>query len=242
MNHQLQELREKEDHKLYTNKWKFLNDDWVVLKHTKYHRSEVREVREIKLIKDTLLKHLGMIPVFFFMNVLFGCTHYPCPYRSIEKGLLILYQLVDRLSINEMERFIPRSSYQVIYNMFYISEMQDLNKLTFYLQTMFSTPELRLLAAKMQNPHGFKHVTLMLDGYDSRALHNGAYKPGLYSYKLKKSGYHIQVCIDVIGMVLLVSSTVDCRDTPDSRMIKNMGLLKRISPIDCIGGHSQSLN
>ncbi|ORX63347.1 hypothetical protein DL89DRAFT_263571 [Linderina pennispora] len=166
MNHQLQELREREFHKLYTNKWKFLNDDWVILKPTKYHRSEVHEVREIKHIKDTLLKHLGMIPVFFFLNVLFGCTHYPCPYRSVEKGLLILYQLVEGLSINEMERFIPRSSYQAIHNMFYISEMKDLNKkLTYYLQTMFSTPELRVFAAKIQNPQGFKHVTLMLGGH-----------------------------------------------------------------------------
>ncbi|KAI7825254.1 hypothetical protein BC939DRAFT_390627, partial [Gamsiella multidivaricata] len=34
------------------------------------------------------------IPVFFFLTVIFGTRAYSCPYRNVEKGVMLLYVLV----------------------------------------------------------------------------------------------------------------------------------------------------
>ncbi|KAJ2426140.1 hypothetical protein GGF41_002168 [Coemansia sp. RSA 2531] len=109
---------------------------------------------------------------------------------------------------------------------------------------MFSTPQLRVVSAKLRNPQNFQHITLMVDGHDSRALHNGADKPALYSYKLKKSGYRTQMCIDINGMILCLSDTEECRSNPDITMFRNMNLLRKIHTADCVvldGGYPQSV-
>lgn len=241
---ELEIVKSNEISELLQGHWKFLDGDWVVLIPRKYHRSMYKSVREIAHIKDMLFKRLGAIPVFFFLNVLFGDHYYPSPYRNVEKGLLLIYQLVVGLSTNEMDRFIPKSSMQSIIKEFYVTNGRQLdNDLNIFLGTMFSTPELRVASAQLGNPHYFKHITLMVDGHDSRALHNGAYKPELYSYKLKHSGYRTQMCIDINGMILHLSPTEQCRDNPDNKMLQKMKILNKINTADCIaldGGYPLS--
>ncbi|KAG9067098.1 hypothetical protein KI688_011879 [Linnemannia hyalina] len=87
----------------------------------------------------------------------------------------------------------------------------------------------------------FKHVTLYLDGHDSRATY-GEDKAAMYSYKLKKSGLRTQVAIDANGMVLFVSKSASCRDNNDGKMLQEMGIGKKINNMDCIaldGGYTQ---
>ncbi|KAI9466542.1 hypothetical protein BX667DRAFT_523863 [Coemansia mojavensis] len=216
----------------------------AVLPLKKYHRSEVKKIREIEHVKSTLYETLGTIPVFFFLNELFSAEHYPGPYCNVEKGLVVLYQLVQGYSINEMERFMPRSSFHDIHKAFYVKGGNVLDKkISSMLLTMFSTDKLRVASASLNNPENFKHITLMVDGHDSRALHNGGNKAALYSYKLKKSGYRTQLCIDTNGMILLLSPTVECRDNTNIAMFK-MNMLDKISATDCIvldGGYPMSV-
>src|SRR3954463_14111301 len=83
---------------------------------------------------------------FFFLTVLFALQDYPGPYRNCEKGLLILYQLVKNCSMEQMGRFIPRSSFYDIYRAFYNKQAQILDrKLSAFLASMFSTIQIRIL-------------------------------------------------------------------------------------------------
>jgi hypothetical protein len=144
-----------------------------------------------------------------------------------------------------MERFMPKSSYQDIHKAFYVKNGKTLDaKITKMLSTMFSSIKLRVTSAGLNNPDAFKHITLMIDGHDSRALHNGGDKAALYSYKLKKSGYRTQLCIDINGMILFLSTSEECRSNTDMYMLKGMNLVDKINPVDCIaldGGYPQSV-
>lgn len=223
--------------------WQYLSANWPVLERTKYHRTGIKEVKDIGYLKSFVLERLGYIPVFFFLVELFGKEEYPGPYRGVDKGLLVLYQLLTGVSIAQMERFIPRSSYHAIYNMFYVKHGSKLGAiLDNCLRTMFSSTKLRIICAKLNNPDDFKHVTLMIDGHDSRATYiNGGDRSMFYSYKLKKSGFRTQVGIDINGMVLFVSDPAPCAMNNDGSMLASMDLKKKISKYDCVvldGGYT----
>ncbi|KAI7817162.1 hypothetical protein BC939DRAFT_388304, partial [Gamsiella multidivaricata] len=49
------------------------------------------------------------IPVFFFLTVLFGTKCYTGPYRNVEKGILILYMLLQGTTISDMDEFLPKN-------------------------------------------------------------------------------------------------------------------------------------
>ncbi|KAG0245908.1 hypothetical protein BG011_002632, partial [Mortierella polycephala] len=108
------------------------------------------------------------------------------------------------------------------------------------LSEMFSTLKSRHLAAD-RNPDPFKSVTLNLDGHDSRIIYPNADKASLYSYKLKKSGFRVQVCTDMNNMVLFVSAPAPCRDFNDGTMLLRIGVQNKIHNLDCValdGGYS----
>ncbi|KAG0041411.1 hypothetical protein BGZ90_009876, partial [Linnemannia elongata] len=108
------------------------------------------------------------------------------------------------------------------------------------LSEMFSTLKSRHLAAE-RNLDPFKNVTLNLDGHDSRIIYVNADKPSLYSYKLKKSGFRVQVCTDMNSMVLFVSAPAPCKDYNDGTMLLRMSIQNKIHKLDCValdGGYN----
>ncbi|KAF9930892.1 hypothetical protein BGZ67_005584 [Mortierella alpina] len=108
------------------------------------------------------------------------------------------------------------------------------------LSEMFSTLKSRHLAAE-RNPDPFKNVALNLDGHDSRIINVNADKSSLYSYKLKKSGFRVQVCTDINNMVFSVSAPAPCRDYNDGTMLLRMGIQNKIHKLDCValdGGYT----
>ena len=200
--------------KLFEQQWEFLYKEWPQIKLSKHHRSDIKPVNNIGHIKDIVLQKLGIIPVFFFLVVVFPTKDYPGPYRNLEKGLLILYQLLQGCSLTQMSGFIPKSSYYDIFKKFY-DKNNDLNRrISNMLSSMFSTIDLRIHSAQ-KNPPLFRHVTLMIDGHDTRVSVIGEKSKDMYSYKLKKSGLHTQVCIDINGMVLFTSRSAPCKDNSD---------------------------
>ena len=107
---------------------------------------------------------------------------------------------------------------------------------------MFSTIQLRIISAKHNNPTNFKHVTMMVDGHDTRASYSAENNASMYSYKLKKSGLRTQVCMDINGIVLIVSPSMPCKDNNDGTMLLEMGIEHKVHRLDCIaldGGYTQ---
>ena len=91
----------------------------------------------------------------------------------------------------------------------------------------------------------FKHVTLLLDGHDTRVNQIGVEAEKMYSYKFKKSGLRTQVCIDNNSMILFMSKSAPCGENTDGVMLTKMKLEKYIHKLDCVGldgGYTQHLN
>ena len=179
-----------EVHNLIINKWYFYDQPWNSLSPKYNHRSKIKDITEIRFIKDVLLDHLGYLPVFYFLNVIYGTKEYPGPYPEIDKGLLLLYHMVSGLSGQKMKQFIPYTTFYDLYSKFWIDNIKNINKIiNTDLLNIFSNIKIRLLTAKLNNPTGFENVTLIIDGHDSRIKY---YNPDtkrikLYSYKLKKT-------------------------------------------------------
>ncbi|KAF8960673.1 hypothetical protein BGZ46_001532 [Entomortierella lignicola] len=232
--------------RLLSTQWHFLHQDWPIVERTKFHRTEIKDVQEIQRVKDFVQHKLGVIPVFFFLTTIFGVRSYPGPYRNVEKGLLLLYMLLKGTSSSDMGAFLPKSSFHDVFKEFFGRETHALDyKLTSCLATMCSSIALRLLTSRGINPEGFKHITLHLDGHDSRAAYINADKTSMYSYKLKKSGFRTQVCCDMNNMVVFVSQPAECRDFNDGTMLSRMSIEKRIHKLDSVamdGGYAQHLN
>jgi len=198
------------------NHWKFLNNQWP-FKINKYrHRTEIKNINNIEAVKAEIYSKLGYIPVFFFLTVIFGNYDYKGLYRNIEKGLLLLYQLISGNSIREMYEFIPYTSFYDIYREFWFDKYKELNDLfDKLLEHMFSNKIIRILSAGIKNPQYFKQITLLLDRHDSQIHYNVKNnnnkilnKSDLYSYKFNKAGFRIQLICDINEMILFVLKSI----------------------------------
>lgn len=231
---------------LLRDEWQFLDEEWPTMEAVNNHRTGIKNIAQIKDIKIVLMRRLGIIPVFFFLVVVWSGVHYPGPYREIDKGLLVLYHLITGNAMDAMEPYIPKSSFHAIHSVFYKTHHKMHSKLVAKcLATMFSTIHIRLLSAKIVNPPLFPHVTLHLDGHDTRLSCLEKSSVEMYSYKLKKAGVRTQVCTDCNGMTILVSKSQPCKDHNDGTMLLGMKIHKHIHPLDCIavdGGYTQYIN
>ena len=180
---------------LVRNYWTFLQGDWPVVENKKNHRSEIKNIPNIEVARNYVLEHLGFIPVFFFLTVLFSRKDFPGPYRGVEKGILILYHLLTGQTMAQMAQFIPKTTFNTLYYAFYWKQREWLEEqLDKCLSEMFSDVKIRVMCARNCNPNDFKHVTMMIDGHDSRAAYiNATDTAQFYSYKLKKSGFRTHI-------------------------------------------------
>lgn len=230
---------------LMEEEWEFLDEPWPMCPKVKtFHRTELKQIPRVQEMKDLLMRRLGSIAVFFFLSKIWSKHYFPGPYNALDKGIAFLYFFVAGETMDSMSQYIPKTTFHVIYTTFLKGERAIFEKeIKRCISSMFSTPEIRIRSANWRNPKPFKHVTMMLDGHDSRATY-GEDKAAMYSYKLKKSGLRTQVAIDVNGMVLLVSKSASCRDNNDGKMLLEMGIGKKIHAMDCIavdGGYTQHI-
>ncbi|KAG0355856.1 hypothetical protein BGZ54_000939, partial [Gamsiella multidivaricata] len=225
--------------------WGFLHQDWPVVKRTKFHRTDIKLIQDMRKAKDFVQHRLGIIPVFFFLTVLFGTKCCTGPYRNVEKGILILYMLLQGTTISDMDEFLPKSSFHEIFKGFFGTNTYALDaKITSCLAEMCSSIKLRLLCSRSTNPETFKHITLHLDGHYSCVAYRNADKASMYSYKLRKSGFRTQVCCDMNSMVVFVSQPAECRDFNDGTILLKMAIDKKIHHLDCLaldGGYTLHL-
>jgi hypothetical protein len=108
---------------------------------------------------------------------------------------------------------------------------------------MFSNINVRLLSSLKYNPKYFEHITLYIDGHDTRGIEiKNLNKASFYSYKLKKSGFRTQIVIDVNDIILYVSESKPCKNFNDGTMFTNMNINNKLHQLDCLaldGGYSQ---
>lgn len=218
--------------------WDFMNKKYNKIKKQYYHRSEIKRITGIEIIKEKIYDRLGYMPVFYFLNELFAIKDYKGgAYKYVDKGILLLYQLLYGCTLTEMGKIIAYTSFYDIYKQFYLDEANYLNKkVDKMLLIMFSNIKLRVLNGLLLNPNPFKHVTLLLDGHDSRIeYHNiSIHKKDLYSFKFKKPGLRTQVVTDINNMVIGVSSGKFCKNNVDGDMFLKMKLEDIIEKEDCI--------
>ncbi|OAQ25505.1 hypothetical protein K457DRAFT_23124 [Linnemannia elongata AG-77] len=227
---------------LLEDEWAFLDEPWPMCPKIKtFHRSEFKQIKRIQDMKAALMKRLGPIPVFFFLTKIWGKHYFPGPFNLLENGIAFLYFFVAGETMDSMSQYMPKSTFHVIYSTFLKVERAMFNKeIKRCFASMFSSLEIRIRTSNWKNPPMFKHVTIMLDGHDSRASY-GEDKAAMYSFKLKKSGLRTQVAIDANGMVLFASKSAPCRDNNDGKMLLEMGIGKKIDSMDCValdGGYT----
>ncbi|KAF9429023.1 hypothetical protein BGZ76_001958, partial [Entomortierella beljakovae] len=142
--------------------------------------------------------------------------------------------------------FMPKSSFHDVFKDFFGRETHALDsKLNSCLMNMCSSITLRLLTSRSVNPEVFKHITLHIDGHDSRVAYINADKATMYSFKLKKSGFRTQVCSDMNNMIVFVSLPAECRDFNDGTMLSRMAIEKKIHNLDCValdGGYALNIH
>lgn len=225
--------------KIICEYWSFLDKSYNKVKKKYYHRTELKDVAGIDIIKSQIYDRLGYAPVFFFLNELFADRDYKGgAYRLSEKGLLLLYQILYGKSLRDMGKIIPYSSYYDIYKDFWLSDNANVlnKKIDYMLENMFSNIKIRILSSRLYNPSPFKHVTMFLDGHDSRIEYQNIniHKKELYSFKFKKPGVRTQVLTDINDMIIYVSSSKYCKNNVDGEMFLKMKVENIVEKEDCI--------
>lgn len=236
----INQLINNEVNNIIVNNWLFLEWNWPIIHNRYKHRTELKHIKYIDKIKDTLLQKLGYVSVFFFLVVLYTNKEYPAPYYELEKGLFLIYHLVSGVSGNNIEKYLPQSTFHTFYKKFWMDEenYKRINKIVNdCFNNMFSNIKLRILSARKHNPDLFKHITLILDGHDSRINYNDTDidRSRLYSYKFKKNGVRTQFVADMNDMILFISKSDFCSDSSDGSMFLNMKLYKKMHERDTIG-------
>ena len=230
----------KEINNLICNEWGFLNENWKLILNKYNHRTEIKEIKNgnIKIAKEVLFNVLGYIPVFYFLNVLYGTKEYAGPYKEVEKGILLLYHMVSGISGREMHKFIPYTTYYALYKNFWNKNYNSINKqVNNDLNNMFSNIKTRISSALVNNPKPFKNVTLYIDGHDGKIKY---YDPDtktkeLKSFKLDGPGLRTQIVTDTNKMILFISKSEKCGKGSDGTMFLDMKLYNKMHIGDCLG-------
>lgn len=240
---------EQEFNKIYEQYWTpFMKKDYIYNEKLKYHRKKIEKVKNIDKIKENIYNKLGSLPTYVFLTDLCANIYLPGPYNTIDKALLLLEHLLNGYSFEEMDIYMPSSTFYKLYRNLYIKNYDYLEKwVNNKLNYCFSSHVLRLLCAKKFNPLLVDNITLLLDGHHNRIVYQDVFlnKKELYSWKLKKNGLNTQFLIDVNKMCIYVSDSLPCKMNNDDNMFLNINLNSFYSETDCIcfdGLYENTLN
>lgn len=208
---------------LIKSKWKFLENEYRPIEK-KYHRTELQEIKHIETIKKNIENKIGVIPTFLFLTDFCNNFDLPGPYRNIDKALIILEHLLNGVSINQMETYLPHSNFFRIYKYLYIKKYDELNDwVNNILYNYCTNKRIRLLNSYIKNPEMMKHVTLILDGHHNKIIYENVDfdRKDLYSWKLKKPGLNTQFIIDINDIAVFISDSLPCKNNNDDKMLIN---------------------
>ncbi|EFC45982.1 predicted protein [Naegleria gruberi] len=225
-------LRDKIVQKLLLKQeWNMVFEELPVLTKKKKTRKQAKDIRTIDHIKEVLLKRLGYVPVYMFLNLMASICGTPeGPYRKSELYLIILYMLVKNKSADELDslEIIPSTSIRRVADQIWDDNRDELNvKVDQLLAKMFSSHILRSVTAKLENDKDFLFATMFLDGHDTRIEYNNLAtysRFDYWSFKFKNSGLRTQVLMDVNEFTLAVSKSEACKANTDMKMFTIMDI------------------
>jgi hypothetical protein len=114
---------ERQFQQLLVEEWEFLDKPWPLCPKTKkYHRTEMKPIKDVHLMKQLLMHRLGAIPVFYFLTVIWSKFYFPGPYHAVDKGIAFLFYFVSGQTMDSMSQHLPRTSFHQIYTTFFKSE------------------------------------------------------------------------------------------------------------------------
>lgn len=227
---------EREYKKIYSKYWTFMKNDYVYNMEIKYHRKKIENIKNINKVKENIFNKLGDIVVFVFLTDLCSNIKLPGPYIMLEKSLLLLQNLLTGYTAREMEIYIPETSFYRLYESLYIKNYEYLETwIDNKLKHCFSSPLLRLLCAKKNNPKELDNITLFLDGHHNRIIYQDINldKKELYSWKLKNNGLNTQIIIDINKICVYISESLPCKNNTDDNMLLDINPDGFYSETDC---------
>jgi hypothetical protein len=230
-------LIEKEFKKIYGKYWNFMKNEYIYYEKLKYHRKKLEPINNINKVKDNIFNKLGSLAPYVFLTDLCSHIYLPGPYNTIDKALILIEHLLRGYSLNEMEIYMPATSFYRLYRSLYITNYDFLdNWINKKMRLCFSSPILRLLCAKKFNPSLVDNITLILDGHHNRIVYQDIFldKKELYSWKLKKNGLNTQFIIDINKMCVYVSDSLPCKNNNDDNMLLNINMNDFYNETDCI--------
>ena len=225
-----EELLEKFEQRLIEQKWiPQLESNYELLPEKK-HRRDIQNIPDIEQIKDNICAQLHPLAVKEWLKL---CSNLPRtygPFRSSEKCLLLLLQLLNGCPRNDIT--VPMTTYTKTYKKVWEdpASIEKMHKWSTEWFERFSDSSVRLMHATVFNPLLFKHVTLIVDGKDItiRLINlnsvKGKTKNGKSTLKGKKlqfkNGGRQQLIMDCRGMTIDISDTKGANEIYDGHHLK----------------------
>lgn len=210
-----------------SKKWSIINTEWNKNKQfisnniINLSYGDTKTISSIDAYKKYLENKLGYIPVYFFLNHIFGNYVYSGNYKSIDKGIVLLYHILSGEDKSKFNNTIP--GFNKFYKDFWNSRYDELNKVVDnYLKTLFSDIELRIYNGKENNPENINFLTFTFDSYIRYNKINN-------SNRLFNKGMITQYICDNNGFITYVSMTKKYYEK-----IKNGNILNEIYFSDII--------
>ncbi|KAL9652648.1 hypothetical protein ABK040_003951 [Willaertia magna] len=215
-------IDKQEVNKILTEEWNILNKDYPIIKLGKGHRTRLKEMENIKKIKNTILETLSPIATFIFLHKIDSLDDVLGPFLNSKKALLLLYRMIKGVNFDGFYEQIPPSTFKEYYNFIYGTHYDDLNKrVDDCLKNMFSNKNLRIVCTKLQNLELFIHCTMILDRHDTHIEYDGSNNKNI-------------VLIDINGYILQVSQSEKAKDNVDFNIFKRMHIERILELQDCL--------
>lgn len=153
-------LHKHRDEKYFLKK---INSIYIVYKNINYNYQN-KTISSIQGIKSSILYKLDYLPVYFFLNILFDNYSYSGQYRNIDKGIMLLYHLINGGNKSKYNQIMK--GFNKIYNEFWINRFDELDKkVNYFLKNLFSNINIRSISSEIYNPEKLKISTFIFDTY-----------------------------------------------------------------------------
>jgi hypothetical protein len=172
-----------------------------------------------------------------------GKKGFPLNFREIEKGLVLIYQLLNIESLNEFAFLYFNknpSSFKLLHKEFWVKQRKEILCFLKTFDNKLSNIRIRTLSEFLENP-STPSGTCFLDGHDTHINYHSVKAVSEYkqtdfiNYKFKfKPGIRTQVLIDTNRICMAISESLPCKKNVDGKMWQKMKLENFLEPGDDI--------
>lgn len=124
-NNNFHERLNSEFAKLVSEKWAFMQSDWPINPQNYFHTCELKRIKNIDIVKQILNSKIGVIPVFYFLTVLYTSKGYIGPYPEVEKGYCCYINLFQVYQIKNLKSLFHIAHLRKFTNNFGLKDMMN---------------------------------------------------------------------------------------------------------------------